>query len=131
MSPKNPFTSVGEGCSWLRSILIFVKGSEKKISVELPLSTRILRVVKLATNNVTTSASSWGIGSTHNLRYQMIWQSPSNFCLLWGPLYREYFFIFGLVNIAFMLGDVGLLPVNPPNIVWISLKGASTMAGFL
>lgn len=43
--PKKPFSGMGNGCSWLGSIPIFVNAFQKRMSAKLSLSIRILYVV--------------------------------------------------------------------------------------
>lgn len=40
--PENHFNSMGDGSSWLRSIHIFARASQKRMSAELPLSIKTL-----------------------------------------------------------------------------------------
>ena len=60
LSPKNPLRQALTDSSFSLLMPIFSKADEKMISVELPLSTRTLWIVLLATMAFVTSGSSWG-----------------------------------------------------------------------
>ena len=60
LSPKNPCRQVLTGSSFSLPIPILSKADAKMISAELPLSTRTLWIVLLATMVFITSGSSWG-----------------------------------------------------------------------
>lgn len=59
-SPEKPLSGIGVCRSWAVFIPIRVNASQNRMFVELPLSIRILLVVKLAICIVTTSMSSCG-----------------------------------------------------------------------
>ena len=60
LSPKNPRKQALTSSSFSLPMPIFSKADAKMISVELPLSTRTLWIVLLATMAFITSGSSWG-----------------------------------------------------------------------
>ena len=60
LSPENPHRQALTGSSFSVSIPILSKADAKMISIELPLSTRTLWIVLLATMAFITSGSSWG-----------------------------------------------------------------------
>ena len=60
LSPKNPRRQALTGSSFFLPMPIFSKADVKMMSIELPLSTRTLWIVLLATIAFITSGSSWG-----------------------------------------------------------------------
>ena len=60
LSPENPCRQVLAGSSFSLPMPILSKADAKIISTELPLSTRTLWIVLLATMVFITSGSSWG-----------------------------------------------------------------------
>ena len=60
LSPENPRKQALTGSSFSFPMPILSKADAKMISTELPLSTRTLWIVLLATNVFITSESSWG-----------------------------------------------------------------------
>ena len=60
LSPENQRRQVLTGSSFSLPMLILSKADAKMISIELPLSTRTLWIVLLATMVFITSGSSWG-----------------------------------------------------------------------
>ena len=60
LSPENPRRWALTGSSFSLPMPILSKADTKMMSVELPLSTRTLCTILLATTALTTSGSSWG-----------------------------------------------------------------------
>ena len=60
LSPENPRRQALTGSSFSPPMPILLKADAKMISVELPLSTRTLWIVLLATMVFITRGSSWG-----------------------------------------------------------------------
>ena len=60
LSPKNPCKWVLTGSSFSLPMPILSKANAKMMSAELPLSTRTLLIVLLATMDYITNGSSWG-----------------------------------------------------------------------
>ena len=60
LSPENPCRQALTGSSFSLPMPILSKADAKMISAELPLSTRTLSIVLLATMAFITSWSSWG-----------------------------------------------------------------------
>ena len=60
LSPENPRRQALTGSSFSLPMPIFLKVDAKMMSIELPLSTRTLWIILLATMAFITSGSSWG-----------------------------------------------------------------------
>ena len=60
LSPENPRMQALTGSSFALPMPILLKADAKMISAELPLSTRTLWIILLATLDFITSGSSWG-----------------------------------------------------------------------
>ena len=73
ISPENPCRQALTGSSFSLPMPILSKADAKMISVELPLSTRTLWIVLLATMVFITSGSSWGCWQPSMSKSERLW----------------------------------------------------------
>ena len=122
LSPENRRRQALTGFSFSLPMPILSKADAKMMSVKLPLSTRTLWIVLLATTTFITSGSSWGcwqpsmseskkfmvVSSRGNLDTTCTYNvSPDMMLCKWA-----------------FLAELDSPPLeNPPEITWISLKG--------
>ena len=128
LSPKNPRRPALTGSSFFLPMPILLKADAKMMSVELPLSTRTLWIVLLATTAFIISGSSWGCWQPSMSESEKVMVVSSR-----GSLDTT---CISNVSPDLMLRKWAFLaeldsppPVNPPEITWISPKGGWCRAG--
>ena len=122
LSPEKPRRQVLAGSSFSLPMPILSKADAKMISVELPLSTRTLWIVLLATMVFITSGSSWGCWqpSMSKSKKVMVVSSRGSLDIVCTSkvsldlMLRKWAFLAELDSPS---------PVNPSEITWISPKG--------
>ena len=122
LSPENPRRQALTGSSFSLPMPILSKADAKMMSVELPLSTRTLWIILLATTAFITSRSSWGCWqpSMSESEKVMVVSSRGNldtactYNVSPDPMLRMWAFLAELDSPP---------PANPPEITWISPKG--------
>ena len=123
LSLENPRRQALTGSSFSLPMSILLKTDAKMMSVELPLSTRTLWIVLLATTAFITSGSSWGCWQPSMLESEKVMVVSSR-----GSLDTA---CTSNVSLDLMLRRWAFLaeldsppPANPPKITWISPKGS-------
>ena len=122
LSPENPRKQALTGSNFSLQMPIFSKADAKMISAELPLSTRTLWTVLLATMVFITSWSSWGCWQPSMSKFEKVMVVSSRGSLdtvctsKVSPdlMLRKWAFLAELDSPP---------PANPPKIAWISPKG--------
>ena len=122
LSPENPRRQALTGFSFSLPMPILSKADAKMISAELPLSTRTLWIVLLATMVFITSGSSWGCWQPSMSKSEkvMVVSSRGNLDIVCTSkvsldlILRKRTFLAELDSPP---------PANPPEITWISPKG--------
>ena len=122
LSPENLRRQALTGSSFSFPMPILSKADAKMISAELPLSTRTLWVVLLATMVFITSGSSWGCWQPSMLRCEkvMVVSSQGSLDIVCTSkaspdlMMRKWAFLDELDSPP---------PINPQEITWISPKG--------
>ena len=122
LSPENPRRQALTGSSFSLPMPILSKADAKMMSAELPLSTRILWIVLLATTTFITSGLSWGcwqpsMSESKKVMVVMSRGSLDTVCtsnVSPNLMLRRWAFLAELDSPP---------PANPPKITWISPKG--------
>ena len=122
LSPENPRRQALPGSSFSLPMPILSKTDAKMILTELPLSTRTLWIILLATMAFITSRSSWGCWQPSMSKSEKVMVVSSR-----GSLDTS---CTAKVSPDLMLRKWAFLdeldsppPANPPGITWISPKG--------
>ena len=122
LSPENLRRWALTSSSFSLLMPILSKADAKMISVELPLSTRTLWIVLLATMVFITSGSSWGCWQPSMSRSEKVMVVSSRGSLDTVCTSRASPDLM-LRKWAFLAELYSLPPANPPKITWISPKG--------
>ena len=120
--PENPRKQALTGSSFSLPMPILSKANEKMISTELPLSTRTLWIVLLATMVFIISGSSWGCWQPSMSKSEKVMVVSSRGSLdtvCTSKVSPDLM----LPKWAFLAELDSPPPANPPEITWISPKG--------
>ena len=122
LSPENPRRQALTGSNFSLPMPILSKEDAKIISTELPLSTRTLWIILLATMVFITSGSSWGCWQPSMSKSKKVMvvssrQSLDTVCT--SKVSPDLM----LCKWAFLAERDSPPPGNPPEITWISPKG--------
>ena len=121
-SPEKPHKWMLTGSSFSLPMSILSKAEAKMISTELPLSTRTRWTVLLATTARITKGSSWGCWHPSGSESENVMDVSSR-----GNLDTACTFVISadlMLRIWAFLAELDSPPpANPPEIMWISLKG--------
>ena len=123
LSPENPrrYALIGSSFSFIMPILL--KADAKMMSVELPLSTRTLWIVLLATTALITSGSSWGCWQPSMSESKEVMVVSSRGSLDTACISNVSLDL--MLHIWAFLAELDSSPpANPPEITWISPKGS-------
>ena len=123
LSPENPRRHALTGSSFSLPMPILSKADAKMMSVELPLSTRTLWIILLATIVFVTSGSSWGCWqpSMSNSEKVMVVSNRGSLDTVCTSKVSPDLM---LSKWAFLAELDSQPPENPPEITWISPKGS-------
>ena len=122
LSPENPRRQALTGSSFSFPMPILLKTDVKMIWAKLPLSTRTLWIVLLATMVFITSGSSWGCWQPSMSRSEKVMVVSSRGSLDTVCTSRASPDLM-LRKWAFLAELDSPPPANPSDITWISLKG--------
>ena len=123
LSPENPRRQALTGSSFSLPIPILYKADAKMMSAELPLSTRTLWVILLATMAFITSGSSWGCWQPFmpkSEKVMVLFSRGSLDTVCTSKVSPDLM----LCKWAFLAELYSLPPANPLEITWISPKGS-------
>ena len=122
LSLENPRRQAFAGLSFSLPMLILSKANAKMMSIELPLSTRTLWIVLLATMALITSGSSWGCWQSSMSKSEKVMVVSSRESLDTVCTFKVSPDLM-LRKWAFLAELDSPPPANPPEITWISPKG--------
>ena len=122
LSLENPRRQALTGLSFSLPMLILSKANAKMMSIELPLSTRTLWIVLLATMALITSGSSWGCWQSSMSKSEKVMVVSSRESLDTVCTFKVSPDLM-LRKWAFLAELDSPPPANPPEITWISPKG--------
>ena len=122
LSPENPRRQALIGSSFSLPMPILSKANAKMMSLELPLSTRTLWIILLATMAFITSGSSWGCWQPSMSKSEkvMVVSSRGSLDIICTSKVSPNLM---LCKWAFLAELDSPPPTNPPKITWISPKG--------
>ena len=122
LSPENPRKQALDGSSFSLPMPILSKADAKMMLAELPLSTRTLLIVLLATMVFITSGSSWGCWKPSMSKSEkvMVVSSRGSLDIVCTSKVSPDLM---LRKWAFLAELDSPTPANPPVITWISPKG--------
>ena len=123
LSPENPRRQALTGSSFSLPMPILSKVEAKMMSIELPLSTRALWIVLLATMAFITSGSSWGCwepSMSESEKVIVVSSQGSLDTTCTSNVSPDLM----LCRWAFLAELDSPSPANPPKITWISPKGS-------
>ena len=122
LSLENPRRQALTGSSFSLPMPILSKADTKMISAELPLSTRTLWIVLLATMVFITSGSSWGCQQPSMTKSEKVMVVSSRGSL--DTVYTSKVSPDLMLRKWAFLAELDSPPLaNPPEITWISPKG--------
>ena len=122
LSPENPRRQALTGSSFSLPMPIFSKADAKMMSAELPLSTRTLWTVLLATMVFITRGSSWGCWQPSMSKSEKVMVVSSRGSL--DTVCTSKVFPDLMLRKWACLAELDSPPpANPPEITWISPKG--------
>ena len=122
LSPENPCRQTLTSSSFTLPMPILSKADAKMMSVELPLSTRTLWIILLATMAFITSGSSWGCwkpSMSESEKVMVVSSRGSLDTACTSNISPDLM----LCMWAFLAELDSPPPTNPPEITWISPKG--------
>ena len=122
LSQENPRRQALIGSRFSLPMPILSKADAKLMSTELPLLTRTLWIVLLATTTFITSGSSWGCWKPSMSESEKVMVVSSRGSLDTTCTYNVSYDLM-LRRWAFLAEMDSPPPVNPPEITWISPKG--------